>query len=120
MAITKEILDELLKDYQKPEDLLGQSGLLQQLSKALIERVLATEFDLPIVPVAIDGTYRVWPRDSWRIRPVKVRISFGEPFTPCSVIPEGISGEAAYEAVTDELKRRIQQMLDEIRRSHTW
>ena len=39
MAITKEILDELLKDYQKPEDLLGQSGLLQQLSKALIERV---------------------------------------------------------------------------------
>jgi len=28
MAITKEILDELLKDYQKPEDLLGQSGLL--------------------------------------------------------------------------------------------
>jgi putative transposase len=43
MAITKEILDELLKDYQQPEDLLGQSGLLQQLSKALIERVLDGE-----------------------------------------------------------------------------
>ena len=43
MAITKEILDELLKDHQKPEDLLGQSGLLQQLSKALIERVLDGE-----------------------------------------------------------------------------
>jgi putative transposase len=43
MAITKEILDELLKDYQKPEDLLGQRGLLQQLSKALIERVLDGE-----------------------------------------------------------------------------
>jgi transposase-like protein len=43
MAIPKEILDELLKDYQKPEDLLGQNGLLQQLSKALIERVLDTE-----------------------------------------------------------------------------
>jgi putative transposase len=43
MAITKEILDELLKDYQKPEDLLGQSGLLQQLSKALIERGLDGE-----------------------------------------------------------------------------
>lgn len=38
MAITKEIPDEVLKDYQKPEDLLGQSGLLQQLSEALIER----------------------------------------------------------------------------------
>jgi putative transposase len=43
MAITKEILDELLKVYQKLEDLLGQSGLLQQLSKALIERVLDGE-----------------------------------------------------------------------------
>jgi len=43
MAIRKEILDELLKDYQKPEDLLGQSGLLQQLSKALIERGLDGE-----------------------------------------------------------------------------
>jgi putative transposase len=43
MAITKEIPDELLKDYQQPEDLLGQSRLLQQLSKALIERVLDSE-----------------------------------------------------------------------------
>lgn len=29
--IRPELLDELLKDYQKPEDLLGQDGLLQQL-----------------------------------------------------------------------------------------
>ena len=28
MAITDEVLNELLKDYQKPEDLLGQNGLL--------------------------------------------------------------------------------------------
>jgi hypothetical protein len=31
MPITPELLDELLKDYEKPEDLLGQDGLLQQL-----------------------------------------------------------------------------------------
>jgi putative transposase len=43
MAIPKEILDDLLKDCQKPEDLFGQSGLLQQLSKALIERVFDGE-----------------------------------------------------------------------------
>jgi len=29
--IRPELLDELLKDYQKPDDLLGQDGLLQQL-----------------------------------------------------------------------------------------
>lgn len=43
MAIPPELLDQLLKDYQKPEDLLGENGLLQQLTKALIERVLQGE-----------------------------------------------------------------------------
>jgi hypothetical protein len=33
MAITDEVLNELLKDYQKPEDLLGKNGLLKQLQK---------------------------------------------------------------------------------------
>src|SRR3712207_4654526 len=42
--IRPELLDELLKDYQKPEDLLGQDGLLQQLTKALVERALGGEF----------------------------------------------------------------------------
>jgi putative transposase len=43
MPITPELLDELLKDYKKPEDLLGQDGLLQQLTKALVERALNGE-----------------------------------------------------------------------------
>jgi putative transposase len=43
MPITPELLDELLKDYQKPDDLLGQDGLLQQLTKALLERALNGE-----------------------------------------------------------------------------
>jgi putative transposase len=37
------LLDELLKDYKKPDDLLGQDGLLQQLTKALVERALDGE-----------------------------------------------------------------------------
>ncbi len=27
MTIRKELLDELIKDYQNPEDLLGENGL---------------------------------------------------------------------------------------------
>jgi putative transposase len=38
-----ELLDELLLDYRTPEDILGESGLLKQLSKRLIERALAGE-----------------------------------------------------------------------------
>ena len=43
MPFTPELLDELLKDYRKPDDLLGQDGLLQQLTKALVERALNGE-----------------------------------------------------------------------------
>ena len=43
MPITPEVLDELLKDYQNPNDLLGEDGLLQQLTKALVERALNGE-----------------------------------------------------------------------------
>jgi len=43
MPITKEMLDELLKDYQKPEDILGESGIIQQLTKAILERALEGE-----------------------------------------------------------------------------
>lgn len=43
MAIRKELLDELLEGYQEPEDLMGENGVLQQLTKALIERVLEGE-----------------------------------------------------------------------------
>src|SRR3954468_17097549 len=41
--IRPELLDELLRDYKKPDDLLGQDGLLQQLTKALVERALDGE-----------------------------------------------------------------------------
>ncbi len=37
------LLDELLEEHQSPEEILGESGLLKQLSKRLIERALAGE-----------------------------------------------------------------------------
>lgn len=43
MPITSEFLDELLKDYQSPDDMFGEDGLLQQLTKAVVERALQGE-----------------------------------------------------------------------------
>jgi putative transposase len=43
MAITDEVLNELLREYQKPEDLLGKNGLLKQLQKRLLEKALGAE-----------------------------------------------------------------------------
>ncbi len=42
-TITPELLDQLLANYSKPEDLTGESGLFKQLKKALIERALGAE-----------------------------------------------------------------------------
>lgn len=43
MAITDEMLTELLKDYQKPDDLLGRDGILKQLQKRLLEKAMGAE-----------------------------------------------------------------------------
>ena len=41
--VPNELLDELLSDYQKPEDLICENGLLKQLTKRLVERALDAE-----------------------------------------------------------------------------
>lgn len=43
MGIDKELIDKLLEDYKSPEDIVGESGLLKQLTKALVERALHAE-----------------------------------------------------------------------------
>src|SRR5215467_9705548 len=42
-TITPELLDQLLANYEKPEDLIGDDGLFKKLKKALIERALGAE-----------------------------------------------------------------------------
>lgn len=43
MAIENELIDKLLKDYKEPEDLIGENGLLKELTKRLLERAMAAE-----------------------------------------------------------------------------
>lgn len=45
MTFSPELLDELLKGYENPEDLLGQGGILKQLTAALVERCLNAELN---------------------------------------------------------------------------
>ncbi len=42
-SIDNELIDNLLKNYKKPEDLVGENGLLKQLTKQLLERAMAAE-----------------------------------------------------------------------------
>ncbi len=43
MTISKEMLDELLKGCERPEDLLGDTGLMKELKIKLMERMLGAE-----------------------------------------------------------------------------
>lgn len=43
MEIRTELIDELLKDYQKPEDIIGENGLLKRFVKAVLERAMNAE-----------------------------------------------------------------------------
>ena len=41
--IPDELIDALLANYQKPDDLLGKNGILEQLTKRVMERALQAE-----------------------------------------------------------------------------
>ena len=75
--------------------------------------ILSTELDVPIIPVALDGLYKVWARGTNKIRFEKVKIHIGKPiyFEQFKDLPE----EEKYAQATQYLKDTIQKMLDEMR-----
>ncbi|MEP6947547.1 MAG: AMP-binding protein [Acidobacteriota bacterium] len=79
--------------------------------------ILATELDLPIVPVALDGLHKVWARGTWKIRASKVKISIGKPFYAKDVLAGQTpsTDEEAYAAVTEHLKQTITSMIHQLR-----
>lgn len=88
----------------------GQLGIFKKGAA-----ILATELNVPVVPVALDGTYRIWPRKSSRIRLSKVKINFGEPIEPAKTASDGSSPEQAYERLSAAIRLRVCQLLEEIR-----
>lgn len=75
--------------------------------------ILSIHLQVPIVPIAIDGFYDVWPRGKnffHKLAPLKME--FGKPILPP---PESEASEAAYEKLTAELKDRIVAMWEKLR-----
>lgn len=102
-----------------PEGERAFDGELHEFKKGAA--ILATELDLPIVPVALDGLQNVWARRSWKIRPAKVKITIGKPFYPKDVVKTAETStelaptESTYDQVTDHLKGQIESMIAEMR-----
>jgi long-chain acyl-CoA synthetase len=75
--------------------------------------ILSIHMQVPIVPVAIEGFFEVWPR-SQPFRGFKpVKMVFGDPIYPP---PESEASEAAYEKLTAELKARVVAMWETLRK----
>lgn len=45
MATDKVLIDQLLVNYKKPEDVICENGLLKQFTKSVLERVMKTEME---------------------------------------------------------------------------
>jgi long-chain acyl-CoA synthetase len=75
--------------------------------------ILSIHMQVPIVPVAIDGFYDAWPRNSPFQKFAPLKIVFGDPIVPP---PENEASEAAYEKLTAELKARVVEMWEKVHR----
>lgn len=67
---------------------------------------LATEFKLPVVPITIDGAYKVMPRTAWLPRPGHIHLTIHKPIMPP---PQGYD----LHALMDETRATIASVLIE-------
>jgi hypothetical protein len=83
MAIDKKLIDQLLNDYKKLEDIIGENGLLKELTKAILERALAAEMtDLS------SSDFRCGPANLWG--QVQSRCAMGSGAEPFKFRPPSI------------------------------
>ena len=86
-AASSEIMKKAILKMQEghlvgifPEGTRSEDGQLQRIKPGFI--AIAKRSKLPIYPVAVAGTLNAMPRNSFFIRPKKIRVVFGDPITP--------------------------------------
>lgn len=88
-----------------PEGERSIDGTLKTFKKGAA--ILAVHHNVPIVPVAIEGFFEVWPRGFGFKGFHPLQIAFGEPILPPA---DASTPEAAYEQMTKELKNKVFEM----------
>ncbi len=74
--------------------------------------ILSIHMQVPIVPVAIEGFYKAWPRNKAFQGFTPLKMVFGDPIIPPW---ESDASEAAYEKLTAHLKAKVVEMWEELR-----
>lgn len=87
-----------------PEGRFSRSGALQRLQPGI--GILAERFEVPIVPVWIEGTETALPPGRFWPRPHRVRVRFGAPLDPRALRQSG-EGDKPHQRITDALRRHM-------------
>ncbi len=74
--------------------------------------ILSIHSQAPIVPVAIEGFYEVWPRHEKFPKSGNLQMTIGKAMTPP---PLDEASEATYERMTAELKAKVAAMREDLR-----
>ena len=118
LRAVKETLRRLRDGYAVllfPEGTRSAGGQMGPIQPGVA--MIARRADVPVVPVAIDGAYDVWPRNRALPRlPVTqpVHVKYGQPFSV-----EQVRSMPAEELVS-ACQQRIQGLLDDLARIRRW
>jgi long-chain acyl-CoA synthetase len=83
-----------------PEGSRSRDGSIKEFKKGVA--ILARELNIPVVPVAIDGTYAMLPPGRSVPRPAKITVSFGRPITPAG---------RGYDEIVNQLQAEVAALL---------
>jgi 1-acyl-sn-glycerol-3-phosphate acyltransferase len=96
-----------------PEGTRSPSGALQEVKEGAT--VLAVRSGAPILPIAITGSHRFWPKGKLLPRPGRrMTIRVGETFTLS--MPKGGDRRESLRLATAELMRHVAELLPEEQR----
>lgn len=92
-----------------PEGQRTIDGKIQEFRKGL--GILVNELDIPLIPVAIKGTFEAWPRTKKILRLHPIKVVFGKPITIeelLNKIPKG--AERNYELISSRIREEVEKL----------
>jgi 1-acyl-sn-glycerol-3-phosphate acyltransferase len=108
--LARRILDEGQVLFVFPEGTRSPDGSLQAAHDGLASLALRT--GAPIVPIAIAGSSKVWPRGQKLPHPGgRVTVRVGRPFRLADVLPADVERRTAKTLATTAIMERIAEML---------
>lgn len=101
MTAARETLAQGSSIFIFPEGSRTTTGKMTRFKKGAF--VMASELDVPILPISIDGAFDILPRGQWLARPHRIRMTIHPPFSPRK--------EGAYPACIAASARKAQQTI---------